>query len=108
MSRTVGDKQEGYIQVGKACWVRDPSGLWHFNNQHAASDVHGAAHLAIGQPAPGPSWFWFNDEPVPIYQGDTVESLIARWRHWTAMMQDDDKALHALLRALPREGGRSR
>ncbi len=110
MPRIAREKEEdGYIQVGNACWVRDPSGLWHFQNEHAMGDVWGAARIAISRPAPGPSWFWFNNEPVPIYRGDTEDSLVGRWHHWSAMLEENGKnAIMGLLKALPREGARSR
>ena len=96
-------KQERYIRTVSGGWSQDPSGLWHYKNT-GGGNVRGAAYNAIAEPAPGPSWFWFNEEPTPIYKGDTVETLVAIWRHWRALLENRRDVLLQLLAALPKEG----
>lgn len=60
---------------------QDQSGLWHFTNERPGPVEH-AITDALYHKDLRPAWFWFNEVPCPIIEGDTVESLTKRWMVW--------------------------
>ena len=62
-------------------YLQDASGLWHYRHTDVTGHVNDAARDAIEYRI-GPSWFWFNDTPAPIYNTDDSGSLLERWKAW--------------------------
>lgn len=76
-------------------WVQDASGLWHWRGAVAPTPgkgrplLHVAAKVALeGRPDSVPGiaacvcWFWWKGAPCPMVRGDTVTTLVERWREW--------------------------
>ncbi len=79
---------------------QDAAGLWHYHFMQGTGTVDLAARDALDNLRNYPAWFWFNDTPCPINEGDTVATLVRRYFHWRKNIQSDPvwllKALHSL------------
>lgn len=77
----------------------DFSGLWHYQF-NSLGNGYQAAEDAIAN-RPGPTWFWFNGTPCPIFVTDNVKSLVERWASWRRSYQDNPDRLMDLIQNLP-------
>jgi hypothetical protein len=80
------------VEVKRGTFIRDPSGLWHFQYRGLGHIDH-AIRVAIGSwEWPRPAWFWFNGTPAPMFDGDTPVALRDRWAEWRSAYQSSGQA----------------
>jgi hypothetical protein len=91
-------------------WKQDRAGVRHWVGRLGSGDsgtsVYDAAMKCLdtrpARPAVGddePAWFWFNETPAPIAEGDGARSLSRRWIAWREAYQAGGPAFLDLLRA---------
>lgn len=70
------------MKTQRGNFTRDPSGLFHYQNEGNSGQVALVAADAIAYHSISAAWFWFNGTPTPIQRGDTPDILSKRWFEW--------------------------